>query len=115
MINILFSSQDKDKSLYIEISGHSKSAPMGQDLICASASILTYTLAQIISTAERHDELVNKPIISISPGNTIISCQCKDIKSYYEISHSMMTIKVGFLLLEQSYPQFVTVKTLIKP
>lgn len=93
--------------------GHAGQASLGQDIVCASASILAYTVAQIIRTMEHHGDLEDS-VIEMGNGDATISCRCKDDAIYAEASHTYFVAKVGYSLLVHNYPQFVELKTVGK-
>ena len=104
MINITFIQQDGQIGL--KVTGHSESDEKGKDLVCASASMLAYTIAQYIDEAAQEGQLEEEPIIVLSSGDSIIKC-CPTISAYLDILHAFKVIQVGYNLLAYNYPQFV--------
>ena len=111
MITATFSSNDETRELCLTVKGHAGQASLGQDIVCASASILAYTVAQIIRTMEHHGDLEGKALIEMGNGDATISCRCKDDAIYAEASHTYFVARVGYSLLVHNYPQFVELKT----
>jgi uncharacterized protein YsxB (DUF464 family) len=99
MINVTFTESGKKLSLRLE--GHAGYADVGKDLVCASASILAYTLAYIV---QQEDETAD---IRLDSGDTVIECvKTPTIRTAFE--HTL----IGLGLLEQNYPQYVKLNAL---
>ncbi len=106
-------SMDKSRGMAsLHVKGHAGAASHGNDIICASASILAYTVAQNIKIAEAKGMLKYSPTIKLREGNSIISCRAKDDDGYAELLHTFLVIQSGYVLLAHNYPQFVAVETL---
>ena len=111
MIKVKFS-YDRDKrecSLLVE--GHAGQAIIGEDLVCASASILAYTIAQIIKGMEHHGDLEGKPCIELNEGDASIILRCKNNDIYAEARHTFFVAETGYSLLAHNFPQYVEVKS----
>lgn len=119
MIKVNIRIHDATRYLRLTVDGHAGSDATGHDLVCASASILAYTVAQIVKHMEERGELVGKPIVDLNEGNASIIIRCKDDDIFAEARHTFYVVKTGFALLEYNYPQYVRVKSvgkaLIKP
>jgi uncharacterized protein YsxB (DUF464 family) len=104
MINVTFTETPQKLSLRLE--GHAGYAEHGKDIVCASASILAYTVAQYVIEAEHNGDLVSPPQIQLESGDTIISCEPSEA-----ILHGMhdmyLFAKMGYALLEHNFPQYV--------
>ena len=96
--------------LRLRVTGHAGQAEIGQDIVCASASILTYTVAQIVKDMGERGRLKKEPVISLEDGCATISCVCKDNESYYEALSAYNVALVGYSLLAHNYPQYVEIK-----
>ena len=94
------------KKLSLIIKGH---AGEGKDIICASASILAYTLAQNLK--DRKD-LCDKVTLRLKEGNTEISCTPKD-GSWVAIRALYNAFIRGLDLLEANYPDNISVQRII--
>ena len=90
----------------VSIVGHAGSAEKGKDLICASASILAYTLAEYVKKVKAEDK-VKFDLTVLEEGDTIISCS-----PYYENKTEITTvfdaICRGFELLARDYPENIS-------
>jgi len=93
MITIYHSAGEEGFTL--TITGHALYAPIGQDIVCAAASMLWLTLEADISN--RCDDC------SIEHG-AMVSAQGPEALSIYR------TIMTGYDLLAQQYPENITLK-----
>ena len=103
---------DRDKrecSLLVE--GHAGWAEVGKDLVCASASILAYTIAQIIKGMEHHGDLVEPPTLDLEDGDATIVCRANDDYIFSEMMQDFFVIRTGYAVLAHNYPQYVQLIT----
>lgn len=108
MINVRFEKSEDGKSLILTVKGHAGQAQAGKDLICASASILTYTAAQIVLSLASEKKLKKKPILRLDSGDSVIVC--KPRKDVFEKTfHSFKTLQTGFAILAENYPEYVRI------
>lgn len=94
------------KRLSLRMKGHAGSAEIGKDLVCASASILAYTLAQNVRD---HQNACEKTTIKLDEGDAEISCipneECiKGMRILYA------AFVRGFELLQANFPDKVSVQ-----
>ena len=90
----------------VSITGHAKSGESGHDLVCASASILAYTLASFVQNMKDAGQIHNATL-RLTDGDALISC--KSPSSH--ISSIMLvfdTICGGFELLARDYPDNIS-------
>ena len=111
MITVTFSSNRDKREASLCLKGHAGQADIGQDIVCASASILAYTVAQIIKAMDSHKDLEETPTISLESGNGIVSCRAKDDYLYSEVLHTFFVAQTGYTLLAHNYPQYVQIIT----
>lgn len=110
MIEIRFTENADKGILSLDIQGHAGQAPYGQDIVCASVSILAYTVAQTLLYMHEEGRLAEEPMIEIDSGDAIVAC--KPTEEYYgEAYHTYFVAEVGCELLAQNYPQYVDVKS----
>ena len=103
---------DKDKrECALMVNGHAGQAEIGKDIICASASTLAYTIAQVVSLMDRHGDLVESPILDLGGGDATIKCRAKDDYLFAELMQYFFVVKTGYVLLAHNYPQFVELIT----
>ncbi len=94
------------KKISLRIKGHAEAAKEGEDIICASASMLAYTAAQTLQFLWAEGGLKRKPITEIGKGVARIEA-IPQKNSYTEALHTFFVVQVGFHLLSHNYPQFV--------
>lgn len=107
MIKATLTCYDQIRYLKFSVTGHAGADVKGQDLVCASASILLYTLAQTVDDMEQHGEFTCEPIIEVDEGDALIACHCNSDETYAEAVTAFKTIWAGFELLAHDYPQYV--------
>ena len=115
MINVRFRTHDATRYLRLTVEGHAGAADRGHDLICASASILAYTVAQVVSAMEQQGELEGKPCVELNPGDATIIFRCKNDAIYTQAKHTFNVAETGYSLLAHNYPQYVDVKSVGEP
>ena len=96
----------------VSIVGHAESAEKGKDLICASASILAYTLADFVKKAKEEDK-VRFCLTFIEEGDTIISCSPHE-GNKAEVTTVFDAICRGYELLAENYPENVSYEDIRK-
>ena len=90
----------------LTVTGHAHSAEPGHDLVCASASMLAYTLAANVASMADHGQ-VRQPIIKNNEGDTEISCNPRhNLKNTVTLVFD--SICLGFELLAHDYPENIT-------
>lgn len=90
----------------LSVEGHARSAEPGHDLVCASASMLAYTLAANVANMAAAGQ-VRQPIIENKEGMSEISCNPRhNLKNTVTLVFD--SVCVGFELLAHDYPDFVT-------
>lgn len=92
----------KRKKDGISIKGHANYAPKGQDIVCASVSVLAQTLIQSIEelTADRIDYSMRPGKIKIKYWSLSLSDETKALISSFFI---------GANGIAEQYPEYVTV------
>ncbi len=110
MISVSLIVNDKNRSLRLKVKGHAGQAIFGQDIVCASASILTYTVAQIVTDMAGKGLLETEPTIILDSGDATVECISKDDTAYSEALNGYYVAMVGYQLLAHNYPQFVELK-----
>jgi uncharacterized protein YsxB (DUF464 family) len=112
MVKVTFTEVGNLLSLLIE--GHAGQADIGKDIVCASCSILAYTVAKIVNDANDHGGLESSPIVNLDSGGALILCDPNKDR-YAEIRHAYEVVQEGYALLAENYPQYVEVKQFGKP
>ena len=106
MIRAEFSTDKHSGSIILKLSGHAGAAKEGEDIICASASILAYTVAQVATFMYEQGDLRKKPTIRMDKGDAEIVMKPKK-SMYAQALHTYFVAQVGFTLLAHNYPQYV--------
>lgn len=106
MIIASFSEDKRSGSFTLKLSGHAGAAEVGHDIVCASASILAYTVAQVAQNMDAEGLLVEPPYIRMESGDAEIIVKPTD-DSYYETRWVFYTAQIGYALLNEQYPQYV--------
>ena len=89
----------------LTVTGHAGSAEPGHDLVCASASMLAYTLAANVANMADNGQ-VREPIMNMDEGNTEISCNPRhNLKA--SVTLVFDSVCVGFELLAHDYPEYI--------
>lgn len=105
MITVVYSPDKRQ----LRMKGHAGYAEEGKDVICASASMLFYTLCQSLRSME--DSLIKEPKMQMTKGRAEVSCMPK---SEHEgtIDVIFYTVINGYHMLAQQYPEYVNLKIL---
>lgn len=87
--------------------GHAGYAPAGQDVVCAAATMLLYTLAGNLRKLHRNDpKRYYGTRIRLTPGFAVVEARAR-----YDARITTMlifdAIANGFRMLAKSYPQYV--------
>lgn len=96
---------DQD-GLALRLSGHAGAGKWGTDIVCAAASILTYTAAAAAGQLYREGKLERAPYIRLCPGDALVALE--DNRAARE---AMGVIRTGFELLAVRYPKYVRLET----
>ena len=111
MITARFYCKPSQGSIHMKLQGHADSAPKGEDLICASATMMAYTVAQAVQFMYENEQLKKKPKIQIKDGEaTIIATPTED--AYAEALHTFWVAQCGAHVLAHNYPQNVKLEHL---
>ena len=110
MVVAKFTMDESKRMASLHVKGHAGQNAYGNDIICASASILAYTLGQNVKMAEAKGMLKYPPKIKLKDGDAIITCRAKDDGSYSELLHTYLVIQTGYVLLAHNYPQYAAVE-----
>lgn len=90
----------------VSVTGHAQSGEVGHDLVCASASILVYTLAAVVQNMKQAKQVYN-PTTELKEGDALISC---DPPTKYKNSVTLVfdSICGGFDILAKNYPDNIS-------
>ena len=109
MLKVLISIEEGN-ILGLRLKGHAEYAEVGKDIVCASASILAYTMAQLVKEAEHRGYLKAPAKIRLEKGDTLVACEPKK-EAMNAVQDAFFFAKTGYELLAHNYPQYVEVIT----
>ena len=107
MLKVTF--KEEEGKLTLELEGHAGQAEIGQDIVCASASILAYTVAQFVKDAFARGDLKSPPEIKLESGDAFISCEPTD-DILFGMQDCYLFAELGYHILAYNYPQYVELK-----
>ena len=111
MITVRFYQKPSHGSIHMTLKGHAGAAPKGEDLVCASATMLAYTVAQAVKFLHEQGMLKKEPKISLREGSaTIIATPTED--GYAPTLHTFWVAQCGIHVLQHNYPQNVQLEHL---
>lgn len=110
MVKAEFFTNKESGSITMKLSGHAEQAKKGEDIVCAAASILAYTVAQTLQFMYEQGDLQKKPHIKLNEGDTVIVAKPK-ADTYAEALHTFFVAQVGYHLLAHNYPKYVTLSS----
>ena len=110
MTTILFDTDSSTHRISLVINGHADYDERGKDIVCASTSILTYTIAEIVSDMHEWERITENSIIRLNDGEAYINCHCVGEEAYNELLGAFRVVLMGYHLLAEEYPQNVVVK-----
>jgi uncharacterized protein YsxB (DUF464 family) len=90
----------------LTVEGHALSGEAGHDLVCASASILVYSLAAFVDNMKAAGQ-TRYPTIELNEGNSLIACNAPS-KYKNGVKIAFDAICGGFELLARDYPENIS-------
>ena len=95
------------RSLSIAVSGHAGYGPRGSDIVCAAVSMLVQTLAASLAQEEKKGGLKQ---YRCQMGDGSIEIQADVLPRNRQAIDGMINMTaIGFRLLEEQYPSYVSV------
>lgn len=111
MISARFYTKPSQGSIHMVLKGHADTAPKGEDLVCAAATMMAYTVAQAVQFFHEQGKLKREPLIHITDGAaTIIATPVED--AYAELLHTFWVGQCGIHVLQHNYPRSVMLEHL---
>lgn len=111
MITMRFYRNGCDKSLHMEFSGHAGAAPKGEDLVCAAATMLTYTAAQAVQFLYEQGKLRKPPRIVLTDGSAcVVATPLPETEA--ETMMVFWVVQAGAHVLARNYPQNAVLEAL---
>ena len=111
MITVNVSIDRDERECSLTVKGHAGQANVGQDIVCASASILAFTAAQVLKIMDESGEFAHHPTLDLENGDATVSCYADDDLTFMNVLQTFFTIAMGYKLLAHNYPQFVDIKS----
>lgn len=109
MIHICICEEKCTRRLILQLKGHARAGKEGQDLVCAAASILTYTAAQFFSYLYAEGKLDCVPELRLEQGDSYLSALPKE-EFADEALHGLYVLCLGYELLAKQYPENLRLK-----
>ena len=106
MIKAVFKVNEDSGEITLSVKGHAGAGGVGYDIICASATILAYTLAQNVTTMNEVGRLKEEPKVKLKEGEILVSC-IPTAEAFEEVFHAYIVILGGYMLLAKNYKQYV--------
>ena len=103
MITARFYQKPKNGSIHMTLKGHAGAAPKDEDLVCASATMMVYTVAQAVQFMFEQGMLKKKPKIHIEQGNAVVIAMPTQ-EAYAEVLHTFWVAQCGVHVLARNYP-----------
>lgn len=111
MVKIHFWQDMEKHSVCMKVKGHANTAPKGEDLVCASATMLVYTVAQAMMFMYEQGQLEEKPVIKILEGKASVHAVPRE-DYYAEVLHTFWVAQCGAHVLSRNYPEAVSLNHL---
>lgn len=99
---------DRDGYLWLTMEGHAGTAPKGQDIVCAAATMLMYTIAQAALDMGSRGELRGPPSVMLDDGNAGVSFRPKE-EAMEKGRLVLDVIRRGLEVLWKRYPENVAI------
>ena len=90
----------------VTVEGHARSGEVGHDLVCASASILVYSLAAFVENMKAAGQ-TRYPTIELNEGNALVACNAPN-KYKSSVMIAFDAICGGYELLARDYPDNIS-------
>lgn len=108
MIQARFSTDGESGSISLTMKGHANAGAGGHDIVCAAASMLAQTLAQLLLYEQAQGKLQKAPHIVLRPGRCEITAKPKK-EAWDETLYAFFVTEVGLDLLARRHGDFVQV------
>lgn len=95
-----------DRAFCLQVYGHARSAPKGEDLVCCAASTLVYTAAQSALDLYEQGALRQFPDTILASGNAQVAALAMH-EGREKVEQMFRTVAAGFELLARQYPEYI--------
>lgn len=99
-----------DKAFCLQVYGHARTAPKGEDLVCCAASTLIYTAAQSALELYENGALIQFPDTALNSGNAQVAAVAVP-ESMERVEQMFRTVATGLEMLARQYPEYVVFRT----
>lgn len=106
MITIIIKRNKQQEIVSYRVTGHAKTAPHGEDIVCAAVSVLAQT-----TILGFYQVLNQQPEYQITDGN--LNCKIKDsltATQRKEATILLETMLVGLKNIQQQYPKIIAIE-----
>lgn len=103
-----------DMVLVLRAKGHAEYDKIGKDIVCAGASIISMTLAEVMSAAYQSGWIGDTAVVKLDPAETEIACVCDDEEAFGELARAYLFAATAYRLLALHYPDNVEFKSEIR-
>lgn len=114
MIHMAFRYQRRCGTLSMTLQGHAGAAKKGEDLVCAGATTLAYTLGQAVQEMYQMGLLRRKPRVCLQEGWAEILATPR-ATALAEGLMAFWTVQAGAAVLGKSFPEYVQLEPLRIP
>lgn len=94
----------QDDVYEMDIKGHAGYGENGTDIVCAAISTLTYTLINCLENLKERERVDEFSYIE-RDGRILITFEGDST----ELLSTLATIRIGFLMLEENFPEFISI------
>ena len=106
MIRVNVTVDNQNRFLKLRVSGHAGAAAVGHDAICAGATTLAYSWAQMQRMLSSAGDIEGEESAVLDEGRAEIKARFTP-KAYRHALSSFETIMAGYQLLNANYPEYV--------
>ena len=101
------------RAFCLQVFGHARSAPKGEDLVCCAASTLAYTAAQSALDLYERGAVKQFPDVALNSGNAQVAAVALP-EAQAQVEQMFRTVAVGFDLLARQYPEYLVFRETIQ-
>lgn len=101
-----------DRAFCLQVYGHARSAPKGEDLVCCAASTLAYTAAQNALELYEQGALRQFPDTILDSGNAQVAAVAAP-EATVRVEQMFHTIAIGFDMLARQYPEYLMFREVV--
>lgn len=111
MITIYVTKDPENLSLQVTADGHARTAPRGQDTVCASVSTLLYGFSEEIARLDAQKFKSRVVVTGQQSGRGAVSVTCADERTYRRVLYNLAPMERSIEMLAEKFPEAVTLKS----